>query len=161
MEKYLLYLVGCCSTDVDILPYQEVWISQVPILCIRGCQNSPLLSHLLLQPGGLCFGCILVLFWLSFGCILVLFCLCFAVFWLCLDCITIVFSCVSCIWLKHFSAFSPPHFVSFPPLTCWRSFWLHFNCIYPYIHIFGGNTSLQIPPASSQLLAQPVPHRLY
>ena len=100
------------------------------------------------------FGCFLAVFWFYFGCVL-------AVFWLCLDCITIVFSCVSCIWLKHFSAFSPRHFVSFPPLTCWRSFWLHFNCIYPYIHIFGGNTSLQIPPASSQLLAQPVPHRLY
>ena len=79
------------------------------------------------------FGCLLAVFWFYFGCVL-------AVLWLCLDCITIVFSCVSCIWLKHFSAFSPPHFVSFPPLTCWRSFWLHFNCIYIWWKHFFANS---------------------
>ena len=106
---------------MDNLPYQEVWISQVPILCIRGCQNSPLLSHLLLQPGGLCFGCILVLFWLSFGCILVLF-------WLCFGCVLVVFGlhhyCIQlcflylvetllCIFPSPLRLFSPAHLLAF------------------------------------------------
>ena len=124
---------GCCSTNVDNLPYQEDWVFHVQF-CASEVVGIPLV-------------CLTFSWWL--------------VFWLCFDCITIVFSCVSCIWLKYFSVQVPlPTSSHFPPspvafiliafqlyLSTHTRIWLK--------HLFANS------PASSQLLGQPVPHRLY